>query len=299
MKNHHKTETIDTSMPFFHSLHVHRFLHFNSDYNYVAPKRSEEYHQLFFIDKGEWIIQIGNKNYLATAGDFFLIPKGVSFSTRLPSSKQTESYVLLFNYYIYEKEFLSFLKMQRDEDFITKSTNFTENHALLFDLFNLVVPREMEVVLLYKFATNLIVNYLTDRISKNLEASIFEKKEFQPVIAYMEQNMQNNISVPDMARVVYMETDYFVNKFKRAYNIPPRQFFNELRIQKAIDLILNTEMRIEEVALEIGIDDVYYFNRFLKRHGHASPKEYRDALVQREITKYIPAKKRTKTDSGE
>ena len=51
-------------------------------------------------------------------------------------------------------------------------------------------------------------------------------------------------------------------------------YFNQLRIQKACELLDFTDMKINQVCFKIGIDDPYYFSRLFKQVMGCSPREY-------------------------
>ena len=51
-----------------------------------------------------------------------------------------------------------------------------------------------------------------------------------------------------------------------------------LTIDRACQLLLHTNMKINQVALKLGFDDPYYFSRIFKKIVGTSPKDYRHSL---------------------
>ena len=57
------------------------------------------------------------------------------------------------------------------------------------------------------------------------------------------------------------------------------QSINELiqnvRIKKATELLINSDMNVSEIAYETGFNDPYYFSRLFKKYHNMSPSDYR------------------------
>lgn len=92
---------------------------------------------------------------------------------------------------------------------------------------------------------------------------------------FMRANLKNEVSLKELARVAGMSPGHYGALFRKRHQYPPMQYLNRLRIQKSCQLLRNGNLRIAEIAEEIGIPDPYYFSRiFRKIMGHA-PSAYR------------------------
>lgn len=91
--------------------------------------------------------------------------------------------------------------------------------------------------------------------------------------------MQDNLSVPitldNIAQSAHLSTSFFSRKFKQDTGYAPIEYFNHLRIQKACQLLHFSDLRINEVASQLGIDDPFYFSRLFKKQMGVSPVGYR------------------------
>jgi AraC-like DNA-binding protein len=63
--------------------------------------------------------------------------------------------------------------------------------------------------------------------------------------------------------------------FKQKTGFAPMEYFNQLKVQKACQYLLFTDLRIKEIAEQLGMEDPYYFSRMFKGVMGLSPKEYR------------------------
>ena len=91
--------------------------------------------------------------------------------------------------------------------------------------------------------------------------------------------MQNNLARPatldNIAQSVHLSASFFSRKFKQDTGYAPIEYYNHLRIQKACQLLHFSDLRINEVASQIGIDDPFYFSRLFKKQMGVSPVAYR------------------------
>lgn len=94
-------------------------------------------------------------------------------------------------------------------------------------------------------------------------------------IGFMQKNLSVAITVDNIAESVRLSASFFSRKFKQDTGYAPIEYFNHLRIQKACQLLHFSDMRINEVASQIGIDDPFYFSRLFKKQMGVSPVEYR------------------------
>ena len=80
------------------------------------------------------------------------------------------------------------------------------------------------------------------------------------ILAYIQKNYKNRITLKDMADHLNMNTAYFCRLFHKNFGIPPIEFLNRYRVSEAIRLIEMTEKRITDISYITGFPNV---NRFL------------------------------------
>ena len=94
-------------------------------------------------------------------------------------------------------------------------------------------------------------------------------------INFMQENLSKTLSLDNIAQSAHLSVSFFSRKFKQETGYAPIEYFNHLRIQKACQLLHFSQLRINEVASEIGIDDPFYFSRLFKLQMGVSPVQYR------------------------
>ena len=91
----------------------------------------------------------------------------------------------------------------------------------------------------------------------------------------MNKNYNRYISISELARLVYVDPAYFIRKFKNTYGVPPITFFNNIRIKKAIELLILTDDSVRTVSKKMGMEETSYFSRWFKKNSGFSPSEFR------------------------
>lgn len=124
-------------------------------------------------------------------------------------------------------------------------------------------------VLHYFLATFNYCSSYRNAVSTQSEDSI------RSIIHYMEENIGRKLSIAEMAEYAGYSTSYFSTLFSEVMEQAPMAYFNQLKMQRACELLDFTDMRINQICYKVGIDDPYYFSRLFRQTMGISPKEYR------------------------
>jgi YesN/AraC family two-component response regulator len=92
---------------------------------------------------------------------------------------------------------------------------------------------------------------------------------------YIQQNQTEDISLGQVAKAVHTSTFYFCKLFKKATGVNFTEYVSRVRIEKAKNLLLNPNLRVSEIAYEVGFQSLTHFNRVFKKLIGQSPTEYR------------------------
>ena len=103
-----------------------------------------------------------------------------------------------------------------------------------------------------------------------------------PVITKAKQFIQEHhaemLSLGAVAKVVHTSVFYFCKLFRKVTGINFTEYVSRVRIEKAKNLLLNPNLRISEIAYEVGFQSLTHFNRVFKKLIGQSPTEYRSHL---------------------
>lgn len=103
-----------------------------------------------------------------------------------------------------------------------------------------------------------------------------------PVITRARQFIQEHqgepLSLGQVARAVNTSTFYFCKLFKKVTGVNFTEYVSRVRVEKARNLLLNPNLRVSEIAYEVGFQSLTHFNRVFKKLLGQSPTEYRAQL---------------------
>ncbi len=98
---------------------------------------------------------------------------------------------------------------------------------------------------------------------------------------YIEEHQAEDLSLGQVARAVNTSTFYFCKMFKKITGINFTDYLSRIRIERAKNLLLNPNLRVSEIAFEVGFQSLTHFNRVFKKILGQSPTEYRTHLLGR------------------
>lgn len=92
---------------------------------------------------------------------------------------------------------------------------------------------------------------------------------------YIYKNYQKQIHLEDIAAYVYLSPSYLSNTFKKVTGENIVNFINGYRISQAKNLLVSTNMTVEEIANAVGFETCRYFGNVFKKTVGINPTEYR------------------------
>ncbi len=96
---------------------------------------------------------------------------------------------------------------------------------------------------------------------------------------YMDRNYSKDISRYDIAECTYFAPKYFGKIFKRKTGKTIADYLMEIRMTKAIEL-LDTDMKIQDIAVAVGMTNMRTFQRMFKNFTGYSAAEYRRVVIK-------------------
>lgn len=117
----------------------------------------------------------------------------------------------------------------------------------------------------------------TQRLSVPTRIGVRHPKLSQ-VIQIMEANIEDPISPATLADDVGMSTRQLERLFRRYLNRSPKRYYMELRLQKARNLLMQTDMSVINVALACGFASPSHFSKCYRAHYQTTPYRERGSF---------------------
>ena len=115
--------------------------------------------------------------------------------------------------------------------------------------------------------------YLEQDLQKRQSRSC--RREVTEVKKYVQEHLSEKLSVPTLAASVNMSESRFSHVFKKETGISFWEYVNQQRMDKAMELLTETDLRIGDVAEETGWENPNYFSTQFKKKTGKTPVEYR------------------------
>jgi AraC family transcriptional regulator len=130
------------------------------------------------------------------------------------------------------------------------------------------VQRLLSITLLRQFSVRKVAS--PDQQQEQVEDSL------QRAIAYINENLVDELSLKAIAAVAQMSPFYFARLFKRATSLTPNQYVTNRRMERAKQLLIEQDLSVVDIAQEVGIQSQSHFNKVFREYTGVTPKAYRN-----------------------
>ena len=104
------------------------------------------------------------------------------------------------------------------------------------------------------------------------------KYQLRQVFNYIDEHLDQNLSLEKLSSVVQISPHYFASLFKQSTKVTPHQYVMKCRIERAKQLLQRRELTLVEICHQVGFQSQSHFTRVFRQYAKTTPKAYRDAL---------------------
>jgi len=104
----------------------------------------------------------------------------------------------------------------------------------------------------------------------------------------LDQNYDTPITIDDLSHEVALSPYYLIRSFQRVYNETPHQYLIKLRMDKAKELLRNSDLSITEICMAVGYESLGSFSTLFRKVAGISPSVYRASSHPTQTPTYIP-----------
>ena len=240
------------------------------------PLHIHDVHELYYLYEGNVQYNIDGNIYDVSAGSLVFIPKSVAHKTTAISLKH-DRFVINFRDNSDLKEIFEKVKAVFKSNCIC--VPFEKRNGL--ERIFIEIQKESEINDEYsqgclKNAVHKLFVYIIRNFSNITNEETKSVPAFVNFIAeYIKSNYHDEITLPEMAKIVGMNEAYLSRKFKEYTGTGINEYINVVRVGEAVKLLLNTDYSIVRISNEVGYNDSSYFAMMFKRLIGITPKKYR------------------------
>ncbi len=242
-----------------------------SAYKTVATGRVVNEYQLVYVTKGRGSFTSGDRSWPVLAGSVLAVFPGVRHSYRPDPDSGWEEYWVGFRGPSADE--------LRDSGFHSPTTPFfpvgvqQSILSVFSDIFSVVESQEPY----YQFrAGALVMVLLAEILGRARKAEQHSESEalVERAKFLMRENVYGTMSVDEVGEKLGVAQARFYESFKAYTGMTPYQYFIQLKINRAKELLASGGISVKEVAYRLGFDDQYYFSRLFKKKSGVAPSEW-------------------------
>jgi len=243
-------------------------------YHYAERLHGISQHIIIYCIEGYGWIEINKKRIGISPSQFIAIPANTPH--RYGADEKNPWSIYWAHFKGESAAFIADLIVKNSTNYKPELT-FSEDRIRLFDdiYYNLEngygddTLRYVNMIF-YHFLSSMIYEDKFNGDKKELKTDIVDN-----AIQFMQDSIPRNPTLNDMAAIVNLSVTHFSSLFRKKTGHSPIEYFNHLKIQKACQYLVFTKMPIKELAVQVGIEDQYYFSRMFTRLMGIAPSDYR------------------------
>lgn len=243
--------------------------------------RCNPFAALWYVHKGEFILHIDGETHSIAPGTMILIPPGCPFQASIKKEHDIVR-ILLIRFDIFAANQLNWFHLYRLP--LIPKFDHKQFHAKFFLRMIFDFRRHSGLHMLRCTSMfNLLFCSLLERNFREITQApeAYSSKYFKVagIVQWMGNRLNRPLTRQDIAREIHLTPDHMNALFKSVMGVPPLQYLNQMRVDKAKMLLLETDMPVSDIGRAVGIEDALYFSRMFKKHAGISPSQFRKNLT--------------------
>ena len=256
-------------------------------FRYQVPYFQFKWHyhpefELTYIVKGNGYRIVGNTYEPFADGDLVLLGSNLphTWSGKADGDSDSDAIVIQFS-----NEFISpFLEL--NESKLIKKMLENASRGIRFEYDEKLISKIVDLT--ETQGVDRIINLISilDQLSKN-QSILIAPNTFHNVVSrksevrinkvclFIQHNFQNKVYLKEVAALIYLTESNFCKFFKKATGKTYSDYLNEIRINEASRLLIQTDKTISQISYECGFETLSYFNRVFLNKMHMPPSKYR------------------------
>lgn len=218
---------------------------------------------------GECLYSFHGRKCPAVEGDIIFFQKNIKHSVQSSSERPWSFISTTFDIETTDEEkniFSNFSNIFKSNDFSHMTALFTELNHLWIEMhpYYLLKCRALITEILYIILRQ-----------KNVEGFVSpHTHSIKKVLDIIVRNYGKNYTVEELALITNLSYSHFSYLFKIMTGNGVIEYQNQVKINKAKNILLSGESNVTEAAHAVGFNNIYYFSRLFKKVTGVAPSEY-------------------------
>lgn len=245
----------------------------NADVNYTITRFDSPTNVIGFIKSGKLHVKIDNQEYLLTKGNSFILLHNSEYQIFSDEDDPPIMYWCNIRGILFDliTDMMSFNKF---------SFSSIDLEKLFYELILLISQQEDKFYDISEIVISIICRIEKNKIKDTSQNLVSERNLSKDFEMYISNHIQENFSVEKMSADFGLSTDTINRIFKTTFNKTPYQFYQNLRIDIAKTMLLNSDLTIDDISARLNFTDRNYFSIIFKKGTGYSPAQFRKIKPQ-------------------
>ena len=241
-------------------------------FHYVEKEQGVHYYMLLYCVDGKGWYKIRDKKYTIEKDQYVIIPPNQPYEFGADESNPWTIYWLHFcgrlsSQFAFKSPNPAQVSSKEYSRIQDRITHFEE----LFSAFSMGYIEQYMCYASMSLYT-LLASFLYEEQYQYVKMPTGKEYPFfSRVIHYMQENIDRNLTLDELAAHFKYSSSHFSMLFQKEAKSSPINFFIQLKMQKACQYIEMTNYKINEIALKLGFEDPAYFSRIFTKTVGVSP----------------------------
>lgn len=260
--------------------------YYNGHYHSKVANHTHDYYEFYFFLEGNISMEINGVRYPLKNGDIVIIPPRISHhaiihDTALPYRR--------FVFWISKSYCVQLMAQSRDYGYVfqqaqvTRHTYILHNEVITFNAIQTKVLHLIDEIHSSRFGRDTQITLCVNDLILHLNRLFYqqshpeEKREeqslYENVIHYIENHLDEKLSLENLAGYFYVSKYHIAHIFKENIGLSVHQYITKKRVAACKDALINGQ-KISEAYLSYGFADYSCFYRAFKKEYGVSPSKY-------------------------
>ncbi len=255
--------------------------HYTDSGKVLNPHIHEDTMEICYLDKGFQTYTVDGQEFRLQGGDIFITFPNEKHGTGQSVEEKGTLYWFQVKLTLVNGCFLSYQNAEA-ETFLQSVLQISKRHFSIHSEFKNLLDHLFEVgrekhndlqkIKIYSLATQILLSIL-DASAGELEKN--KSPEILKAVSFINKNLDQVISVEDLASHVHLSESHFKTKFKTEMGTSPADFVQRKKIEKSEDLLLEGKLNITEIAYSLGYPSSQHFASVFKKYNGKTPSDFK------------------------
>ena len=258
----------------------------------VNAARQINDHALHYFRNGTGEYSLGGKSYRIEPGSVFIVRPEQGYSFILETKPCPHMLNIHFDLVEQDDSFQPYpypckarhdspLRLPKDIPDKVNITNRKSYENIFFELYSIFLLQGKKWEIKKK---SLMLDLLGIIYDNTITSSPGVLQEHRAVVQasreYIYNNLKRKVTLTELVRHARVCRALFVRIFKEECGLSPIKFINKVKIEKAKNELISSNIPIKEVAESLGFADVYHFSRIFKEFTGMPPGKYKNDIFR-------------------